>query len=145
MAEKELYRVYISYKEASNRRNELERDRDAILKFIEDIEKQKKEAFIKSFEQIDKRVREIFKQIVDGNAWLELENTDNPFDGGVFLIGQFGDKQPRESASLSGGENAVLSVSFLMAIQSSYPANFYIFDEIDANLDAERAERLGTF
>jgi Chromosome segregation ATPases len=145
MAEKDYTEYYRSYKEASNRRNELERDRDAILKFIEDIEKQKKEAFIKSFEQIDKRVREIFKQIVDGNAWLELENTDNPFDGGVFLIGQFGDKQPRESASLSGGENAVLSVSFLMAIQSSYPANFYIFDEIDANLDAERAERLGNF
>ncbi|MFP3417102.1 MAG: chromosome segregation SMC family protein [Nitrososphaeria archaeon] len=145
MAEKDYTEYYRSYKEASNRRNELEKDRDAILKFIEDIEKQKKEAFIKSFEQIDKRLREIFKQIVDGNAWLELENPDNPFDGGVFLIGQFGDKQPRESASLSGGEKAVLSVAFLMAIQSSYPANFYIFDEIDANLDAERAERLGNF
>ncbi|MFP3213722.1 MAG: chromosome segregation SMC family protein [Nitrososphaeria archaeon] len=145
MAEKDYTEYYRSYKEASNRRNELEKDRDAILKFIDDIEKQKKEAFIKSFEQIDKRLREIFKQIVDGNAWLELENPDNPFDGGVFLIGQFGDKQPRESASLSGGEKAVLSVAFLMAIQSSYPANFYIFDEIDANLDAERAERLGNF
>lgn len=145
MAEKDYTDYYRSYKEASNRRNELEKDRDAILKFIEDIEKQKKEAFIKSFEQIDKRLREIFKQIVDGNAWLELENPDNPFDGGVFLIGQLGDKQPRESASLSGGEKAVLSVAFLMAIQSSYPANFYIFDEIDANLDAESAERVGNF
>ncbi len=145
MAEKDYSEYYRSYKEASSRRNELEKDRDAIMKFIEDIDRQKKDTFIKAFQEIDKKVRDIFKQIVDGNAWLELENPDNPFEGGVFLIGQFGDKQPRESASLSGGEKAVLSVSFLMAIQSSYPSNFYIFDEIDANLDAERAERLGNF
>ncbi len=145
MAEKDYSEYYRSYKEASSRRNELEKDRDAIIKFIEDIDRQKKDTFIKAFEEIDKKVREIFRQIVDGNAWLELENPDNPFEGGVFLIGQFGDKQPRESASLSGGEKAVLSVAFLMAIQSSYPSNFYIFDEIDANLDAERAERLGNF
>ncbi len=145
MAEKDYSEYYRSYKEASNRRNELEKDRDAIIKFIEDIDRQKKDTFLKAFKEIDKKVREIFKQIVDGNAWLELENPDNPFEAGVFLIGQYGDKQPRESASLSGGEKAVLSVSFLMAIQYSYPSNFYIFDEIDANLDAERAERLGNF
>ncbi len=145
MAEKDYFEYYRSYKEASSRRNELEKDRDAIIKFIEDIDRQKKDTFIKAFQEIDRKVREIFKQIVEGNAWLELENPDNPFEGGVFLIGQFGEKQPRESASLSGGEKAVLSVSFLMAIQSSFPSNFYIFDEIDANLDAERAEKLGNF
>ncbi|MGC8568564.1 MAG: AAA family ATPase [Nitrososphaeria archaeon] len=145
MAERDYSEYYRSYKEVSSRRNELERDRDAIVRFIEDIEKQKKDAFMKAFSAINDGLREIFSQIVDGDAWLELESPENPFSGGVFLIGRFGDKQPRESASLSGGEKAVLSVSFLMAIQKYYPAKFYIFDEIDANLDADRAERLGEF
>ena len=136
---------YKSYKEASDRRNELEKDRDAIVKFIEDIDAQKRKAFLEAFAEINKNLNEVFKQIVDGEAWLELENQADPFQGGVFLIGKFGDKEPRESASLSGGEKAVLSISFLMALQSVYPAKFYIFDEIDANLDANRAERLGEF
>ena len=145
MAVHDYREYYISYKDSSVRRNELEKDRESIVNFIEEIERQKKEAFMKAFEKIDRELRSVFREIANGEAWLELENPDNPFSGGVFMLGKFGDKMPRESASLSGGEKAVISVAFLMALQSAYMSPFYLFDEIDANMDAANAERLGEF
>ncbi|MCL4344173.1 MAG: chromosome segregation protein SMC [Nitrososphaerota archaeon] len=145
MAVHDYKEYYTSYKDSSVRRNELERDRESIVNFIEEIDRQKREVFIKAFEKIDRELRSVFRELADGEAWLELEYPDNPFSGGVFMLGKFGDKMPRESASLSGGEKAVISVAFLMALQSAYTSPFYLFDEIDANMDAEKAERLGEF
>lgn len=145
MAVHDYREYYTSYKDSSVRRNELERDRESIVNFIEEIDRQKREVFIKAFEKIDRELRSVFRELADGEAWLELEYPDSPFSGGVFMLGKFGDKMPRESASLSGGEKAVISVAFLMALQSAYMSPFYLFDEIDANMDAERAERLGEF
>ena len=37
---------------------------------------------------------------------------------------------------LSGGQKSVVALAFIFAIQQCDPAPFYLFDEIDANLDA---------
>ncbi|EPZ33766.1 RecF/RecN/SMC domain-containing protein, partial [Rozella allomycis CSF55] len=37
---------------------------------------------------------------------------------------------------LSGGQKSLVALAFILAIQSCDPAPFYLFDEIDANLDA---------
>ncbi len=145
MAYRDYMLYYESYRDASAKRTELERDREAILKFIEEIDKEKSQTFMKAFEMIDRSFREIFSKLVDGAAWLELENPNDPFNGGVFMLAKFGDKKEREAASLSGGEKAIASVAFLLALQAAYKSHFYIFDEIDANLDAERSRRLGEF
>ncbi|MEM0122931.1 MAG: chromosome segregation SMC family protein [Conexivisphaerales archaeon] len=145
VAVRDYKEYYTSYKDSSVRRNELERDRESIVNFIEEIDRQKREAFIKAFEKIDRELRSVFRELAVGEAWLELEYPDSPFSGGVFMLAKFGDKMPRESASLSGGEKAVISVAFLMALQSAYMSPFYLFDEIDANMDAGNAERLGEF
>lgn len=55
---------------------------------------------------------------------------------------QFPDKAPRESTSISGGEKTITALAFILSIQSVYPSPFYLFDEIDAHLDAVNAERL---
>ncbi|KAK4540112.1 hypothetical protein LTR36_009777 [Oleoguttula mirabilis] len=38
---------------------------------------------------------------------------------------------------LSGGQKSLCALAFVFAIQASDPAPFYLFDEIDANLDAQ--------
>jgi chromosome segregation protein len=55
---------------------------------------------------------------------------------------QFPNKLPRESSTVSGGEKTVAAVSFILAIQAVYPSPFYLFDEIDAHLDAVNAEKV---
>jgi chromosome segregation protein len=134
--------VFSGYKNLSVRRNQLEEERNSIVKFIEDIESEKRRVFITGFEKIDRELREIFSKLTGGSAWLELEDPDDIFSKGVFLMAQFPDKLPRESSAVSGGEKTVSALSFILAIQSVYPSHFYLFDEIDAHLDARNSERL---
>jgi len=98
--------------------------------------------FLDTFEKIDKEIRIVFSKITRGSAWLEIENPQEIFNSGVFLTTQFPNKIPRESSAVSGGEKTVSAVSFILAIQSVYPAPFYLFDEIDAHLDVVNSERL---
>lgn len=39
---------------------------------------------------------------------------------------------------LSGGQKSIVALTLIFAIQKCDPAPFYLFDEIDANLDADR-------
>ena len=39
-------------------------------------------------------------------------------------------------SQLSGGQKSLVALAFIFAIQQCDPAPFYLFDEIDANLDA---------
>jgi len=143
LAQQTYQEAYISYRNASERRNELERDRNAIVNFVNRVEAEKREAFMKAFEKIDREVREVFRTLTGGEAWLELENPDDPFSGGIFLMAKFPKGLPRESTSLSGGEKAIVAVAFLLAFQSIYPSGFYLMDEVDAALDPLYAQGLG--
>jgi len=134
--------IYSGYKNLSIRRNQLESERDAVVRFIEEVEAEKRHVFITSFEKIDKELRTIFAKLTGGSAWMELEDSDDIFSKGVFLMTQFPGKLPRESSSVSGGEKTVSALSMILAIQSVYPSPFYIFDEIDAHLDARNSEKL---
>ncbi len=141
---KQSYReAYTAYKLASERRSELEKDRNAIVRFIEEVEAEKRRTFMAAFEKIDREVRRIFNKLTDGEAWLELEYPEDPFAGGVFLMVKFPDKSAREATAVSGGEKTVSAVSFLLALQAAYPSPFYLFDEIDQSLDPRYTERLG--
>ena len=59
------------------------------------------------------------------------------------MIVQFVGKPPILVSGASSGERSVAAVAFLFALQEFTPASFYLFDEIDAHLDAFHVERLG--
>jgi len=110
--------------------------------FIESIEKDKRQTFLDAFDTVDKEIREIFTKMNGGNAWLELENEDDIFNAGISYFIQFQNKPKRESTSISGGEKTLAAVVFVLALQRLKPSPFYLFDEIDAHLDAPNAESL---
>ena len=134
--------ISTGYRESSNRKNELEAERNAVVAFIEGIEKDKRQTFLDAFDTVDKEIREIFTKMNGGNAWLELENEDDIFNAGVSYFIQFQNKPKRESTSISGGEKTLAAVVFVLALQRLKPSPFYLFDEIDAHLDAPNAESL---
>ena len=132
-----------NYKQLSTRINELEREKRSILDFIEEIEKKKKSAFMESYKNINDNFQKFFSQITGGGtAWLQLQNNDEPFSGGLDIIAQFPGKAPRLISGASGGEKSVAAVSFIFALHTFRPVPFYLFDEIDASLDPINAERL---
>jgi len=130
------------YRSMSTRKNELEEERNSIVKFIEEIDKDKRQTFLESYDKVDKDIREVFHKMTGGNAWLEIQNEDDIFSSGLSFLVQFPDKQKRESTSISGGEKTLAAITFLLALQTLKPSPFYLLDEVDAHLDALNTERL---
>ncbi|MFQ5497153.1 MAG: AAA family ATPase [Nitrosopumilus sp.] len=134
--------VSYGYRSMSTRKNSLEEERNSIVKFIEDIEKDKRQTFLDAFDKVDKEIRLIFNKMTEGNAWLELQNEDDIFNSGISYLIQFPNKPKRESTSISGGEKTLAAIVFVLALQKLKPSPFYLFDEVDAHLDAPNSERL---
>ena len=131
------------YKELSIRMNELEKEKQAILKFMDEIENKKYKVFMGAFEKINQNLQKYFSKLTGGGiATLNLENPENPFSGGVDMIVQFPRKPSIVVSGASGGERSVAAVAFLFAIKEFTPASFYIFDEVDAHLDAFHISKL---
>ncbi|MEM2150350.1 MAG: chromosome segregation protein SMC [Candidatus Bathyarchaeia archaeon] len=144
LAETQYIEQVSRYKELSIRLNDLEREKLAILKFIEEIEQKKMKIFMEAFNRINERLNNYFSRLTGGGtAYLKLENPDNPFAGGVDMVVQFPNKHPILVSGASSGERSVSAVAFLFALQEFSPASFYLFDEIDAHLDAFHVEKLG--
>jgi chromosome segregation protein len=136
--------VSYGYRSMSTRKNSLEEERNSIVKFIEGIEKDKRQTFLNAFDLVDKEIRLIFNKMTGGNAWLELQNEDDIFNSGISYLIQFKNKPKRESTSISGGEKTLAAIVFVLALQKLKPSPFYLFDEVDAHLDAPNAEKLST-
>jgi chromosome segregation protein len=141
-ADESYVQVIEGYRGISTRQNQLESERSSIVLFIEGVVNEKNAVFMDAFRKVDEDIRTTFSEVTGGQAWLEIENIDDVFSGGVMLMVQFPGKPGRESTSLSGGEKTIAAAIFLLALQSLKPSPFYLMDEIDAHLDAENNDRL---
>ena len=143
-ADRQYTEMYVSYKNLSVRHNELEAERNSIIRFIESVESEKKKVFMAAFERVGAEFSAIFMNLTGSVALLELENPDEIFSGGIVLRADFGNGL-RESSQHSGGQRAVTGVSLILAMQAVQQHPFYLFDEIDAALDAVNSTSLARF
>ncbi len=136
--------VIEGYRGMSARKNHLEKERNSIVLFVEEIDKDKKNIFMEAFNKVDTTLRTTFSEVTGdgGQAWLEIENLGDIFSNGIMLMVQFPGKPARESTGLSGGEKTMAGTIFLLALQSLKPSPFYLLDEVDAHLDSQNTERL---
>ena len=119
------------------------KEKQDILKIIEEIDARKKRAFMKSFNSINEIFSSNFSKLSSkGIAFLEIENKENIFEGGVNIVIKLAKGKYFDVTSLSGGEQTLIALSLLFAIQEHKPYPFYLFDEIDAALDKRNSERL---
>jgi len=132
------------YKELSLRTNALEQEEQAILSFMDEIERKKRTVFMEAFNQMDKNLSRYFSKLTGGgDVSLKLEKPDDPFSGGIDMVVQFPDKPPILVSGASSGERSVAAVAFIFALQDYTPAAFYLLDEIDAHMDAFHVTKLG--
>jgi chromosome segregation protein len=131
------------YRELSLRLNELEREKQAIVQFMDEIENKKRKVFMDAFERINLNLQKYFSKLTGGgDATLKLENPDEPFSGGIDMLVQFPNKPSIVVSGASGGERSVSAVAFIFALNEFTPTSFYILDEIDAHLDAFHVSKL---
>jgi chromosome segregation protein len=131
------------YRELSLRLNELEREKQAIVQFMDEIESKKRRVFMDAFEKININLRRYFSKLTGGGvSTLQLENPEECFQGGIDMLVQFPNKPSIVVSGASGGERSVSAVSFIFALKEFTPASFYVLDEIDAHLDAFHTSKL---
>jgi chromosome segregation protein len=131
------------YRELSLRLNELEREKQAIVQFMDQIDSKKRRVFMSAFEKINANLQSYFSKLTGGGtAFLQLENSDEPFQGGIDMIVQFPNKPSIVVSGASGGERSVSAVAFIFALKDFSPSSFYILDEVDAHLDAFHVSKL---
>ncbi|MDQ2055334.1 chromosome segregation protein SMC, partial [Halobellus sp. H-GB7] len=135
--------VKADLEDLQERRDILVDEREAIEERIDRFEAQKKETFMRAFDAINENFTEIFERLSDGTGELHLEDADDPFEGGLTMKAQPGDKPIQRLNAMSGGEKSLTALAFIFAIQRHNPAPFYALDEVDAFLDAANAERVG--
>ena len=70
-----------------------------------------------------------------GNAYLSLDQQDEPYNGGVKFNAMPPTKRFRDMEQLSGGERTVAALALLFAIHDFRPSPFFVLDEVDAALD----------
>ena len=131
------------YRELSLRLNELEREKQAIVQFMDEIEAKKRKVFMDAFEKINVNLKKYFSKLTGGGgSTLQLENPEECFSGGIDMMVQFPNKPSIVVSGASGGERSVAAVAFIFALKEFTPAAFYILDEIDAHLDAYHVSKL---
>ncbi|KAK9432895.1 RecF/RecN/SMC [Lipomyces doorenjongii] len=161
----EQYANFTKQREALlSRREELDKSQASIEELIQVLDQRKDEAIERTFKQVSKGFAEIFEKLVpagrgrlimqrrmDRDAVMhDDEESSDEQDNiqkstsvenyvGIAISVSFNSKNNEQQRieQLSGGQKSLCALALIFAIQQCDPAPFYLFDEIDANLDAQ--------
>ena len=128
--------------ELSVKLSTLEAERTELLLRVENFTTLRFRAFKEAFDAINENFQTIFAELSDGDGYLQLDDAEDPFNGGLNLVAHPKGKPVQRLASMSGGEKSLTALSFIFALQRYRPSPFYAFDEVDMFLDGANVERL---
>ncbi|KAJ7273514.1 structural maintenance of chromosome protein 3 [Mycena haematopus] len=139
------------------RREDLDKSAESIEELVEVLDQRKDEAIERTFKQVASNFEEVFEKLVpagrgrliiqrriDQDAEMDEdaeETQQSTIDNytGISIKVSFNSKvdEGLRIQQLSGGQKSLVALATVFAIQKCDPAPFYLFDEIDANLDAQ--------
>jgi len=118
---------------------------------FEAVRKERKARFMACFNHVQEELKSVYKQLTGngphdgGTAYLDLEDLDDPFNGGVKFTAIPPLKRFCDINLLSGGERTLAALALLFAIQAFQRPPFLVLDEVDAHLDATHVHALAKF
>jgi len=119
--------------------SDIDESKESISQLIVVLDEKKKSAFESFFQKLSDNFSSIFHRLMpDRFAQLVLQHSNilNDVDAQSENIAGCAikiDHVPIEQ--MSGGQKTLVALSLLLAIQKTDPSPFYLFDEIDADLD----------
>ncbi|KAF9496421.1 hypothetical protein BDN71DRAFT_747742 [Pleurotus eryngii] len=135
-------------REAEKARKESKSARDQFT----DVKKRRCELFNKAYNHISERIDQVYKDLTKGKAapmggvaYLSLEDSEEPYAGGIKYHAMPPMKRFRDMEQLSGGEKTVAALALLFAIHSYQPAPFFVLDEVDAALDNTNVAKIANY
>jgi len=140
----------------TKRRKELDDSQASIQELVEVLDQRKDEAIERTFKQVSKEFASIFERLVpagrgrliiqrktdqrareDDSEDENRESVENYTGVGISVSFNSKHDEQQRIQQLSGGQKSLCALALVFAIQQCDPAPFYLFDEIDANLDAQ--------
>jgi len=137
------------YNECDQRYGFLTRERDDLLKSIEDtqqaigeLDQVSRQKFEEAFALINSNFAEAFRALFGGGTGeMRLTEPDSSGEAGIDIVAQPPGKRLQNILLLSGGEKALTALALLIAIFRYQPSPFCILDEVDAPLDEANVGR----
>ncbi|MBD3248756.1 chromosome segregation protein SMC [Candidatus Woesearchaeota archaeon] len=140
----EIYEdVEKEYNKLLSKKDRLVGEKEDVLNMMNEIEGKKKELFMKTYDSVNSNFQRIFSALsTKGEGSLDLEDPENPLEGGLTIKVRITGTKFLDIRSLSGGEKTMTALAFIFAIQEYSPHSFYVLDEVDAALDKHNSEKL---
>jgi structural maintenance of chromosome 1 len=125
--------------------------RDALREFTK-VKEHRMELFNKAFNHIKDQIAPVYKDLTKSSSWplggqayLDVEEEDEPYLSGVKYHATPPGKRFRDMEHLSGGEKTMAALALLFAIHTYAPSPFFVLDEVDAALDVANTLRLANY
>ncbi|KAG5644198.1 hypothetical protein DXG03_008861 [Asterophora parasitica] len=119
---------------------------------FQDVKRRRCELFNKAYNHISDRIDQVYKDLTKGKAspmggvaYLSLDDSEEPYAGGIKYHAMPPMKRFRDMEQLSGGEKTVAALALLFAIHSYQPAPFFVLDEVDAALDNTNVAKIANY
>ena len=142
LALEEYEKTEARLQELSDKLNTIEAERTELLLRVEKFTTLRLRAFKEAFDAVNDNFQTIFAELSDGDGHLQLDDEDDPFNGGLNLVAHPKGKPVQRLSSMSGGEKSLTALSFIFSLQKYRPSPFYAFDEVDMFLDGANVEKL---
>ncbi|CAD7956967.1 unnamed protein product [Amoebophrya sp. A25] len=118
---------------------QIQKEHLAISEWIKKIDMDKHHTLLETIGKVDKHFQECFRALVrlGDSRFRVIKNPETGLVTGIRVEVAFTGKKANylPMNQLSGGQKTVVALALIFAIQRLEPAPFYLFDEIDANLD----------
>ncbi|EIE87664.1 hypothetical protein RO3G_12375 [Rhizopus delemar RA 99-880] len=153
---KRAFDQYVAFTRQRNklisRKQDLDKSGESIRELIASLDHRKNEAIQRTFDNVAENFAQIFESLVpSGHGKLIMKSNlqqDVDMDGNTSSVDSFSGVSINVSFNsktgdgifiqqLSGGQKSLVALALIFAIQKCDPAPFYLFDEIDANMDAQ--------
>lgn len=142
-ADEQTNRFQVHRDDLKRQISESDENRASLISLISELDNKKQTAFEAFFAKLSLHFKNIYHTLEPSrNAQLVLQRESSNSDEPTALKGvaiRFDDFFMEQ---LSGGQKTVCAVAFLMAIQKTTPMPFYLFDEIDADLDPQHRKNI---
>jgi len=139
----EYGRVKEAYDQIKEKVEQLDSEKEKILHIIGQIDRKKRKTFLTTLNEVNELFSRNFMQLSSkGIVTLEAQDKKDIFNAGLDIHVKVGAGKYFDVTSLSGGEQTLVALSLIFAVQKFRPYCFYIFDEIDAALDRRNSEKL---
>jgi chromosome segregation protein len=127
----------------SEQLDDLRKTRQDLLEIVDDVDAKVEQVFTEAWYDVAAEFENVFGRLFPGGEGrLILTDPQNMLTTGIDVEARPPGKKVKRLSLLSGGERALVAVTFLVALFKARPSPFYILDEVEAALDDINLGRL---